>query len=428
MIKRLLISICCMLACVSGVQAEGWLMEQLPSPKIHGQNYYVSNPDSVLSPDAELRINELCARLEANTGVELAVVAVNKFDDRHVAYIFALDLFNYWGIGNAEKNTGVLFFLAKDSRDVQIITGDGISGILTDAKCGHILDSGLKYLSKNEFDKGTLRICKNIEKQLMEDENRAELYLGWKPEPAKMNIELLLYLLAGFILMLLLTWWAYRSLQGKPGQKKEAIQDNAFPVRLVTAILMFFFPLPLLLFYIALRIICNRVQSIPPNCTQCGHPMELLSDEEKAQHLTPAQQFDEKIDSFQYEVWRCTDCHAIETKPINGKNYYKYDECPKCGANAMETKSREIIAKASSKSNGKQKKSLVCTCCGHQMEKFTSLRKEFSSSGSSYRSDYNDKDDYSSSSWGSFWGDSSSSSSGSWGGGRSSGGGAGRKF
>lgn len=430
--KRILVGIWCVVVCVSGMRAEGWTVEQVPSPKGRGQAFYVSNPDGVLLSETVEQINEVCARMEANTGAELAVVAVNAFDEHKYssAHGFALKLFNHWGVGSAEANTGILLFLAKDSHDIQIITGDGVAGVLTDGKSGHILDKNIKYLVDEDFDKGMLHICLGIEKELMKDDNRSQLFLGWTPAKPKDHTNTILYFCIGFVLMFLLGIWGYKKLQGKPGMKKEEINDEAYPVRLVTGILMLFFPLPLLLFYIFYRILCKRLQDIPPVCSKCGHDKVLLPKEEAAAHLSKGQLFDEKIDSFQYEVWKCSECGEIEVKPVNGKYYYKFDLCPKCGAHAMETTKREMQSKATIDKNGWQKNTRVCQCCGFTDSKLLMLKKDYTkySSKSSSSSFFDDDDDRSSrsSSWSRSSG--SSSSSGSWGGGRSSGGGAGRKW
>ena len=418
-IKHFLLTLFCLVA-INGYAA-GWKVSDIPSPKRFGQDFYVSNPDDVLSEGAVARLNEVCRRLNDSTGVELAVVAVDKFDEERDAYFFALELFNTWEIGRAETNTGVLLFLAEESRDVQIITGDGIAGILTDGRCGKILDDNLKYLKKNDFDNGTIGICLGIERMLMWGANRSQLYLGWSPEPAKLNTSMIAYFAIGFVLMLLLGWWGYRKLQGRPGMKAKEIDDEAYPVRLVTGILMLFFPMPLLLFYIFYRILCSRLKDIPPVCAKCGRPMELLSKEDGATHLTPAQQFDEQIDSFQHEVWQCKDCGSIEVKPVNGMNHYKYDPCPKCGANAMETTHREVLSKATDSKNGQQKNTRVCLCCGFTDYKILKLKKDYVTR---HFAPDTDEDGFSSRSGGG----RSGSGGGSWGGGHSSGGGAGRRF
>jgi uncharacterized protein len=66
------------------------------------------------------------------------VIAVNSIGEMD-AFDFCYEVFQRWGIGKEGKNTGVLLFLAVESRDVRIMTGGGIEGILTDAVCHKII-------------------------------------------------------------------------------------------------------------------------------------------------------------------------------------------------------------------------------------------------------------------------------------------------
>src|SRR5690606_14356378 len=64
----------------------------IPSPKEYGQDYYVSNPNRILSAGVVDSLNRLARLVEAKTSAELAVVVVDDFvgDDD---FQFALDLF-----------------------------------------------------------------------------------------------------------------------------------------------------------------------------------------------------------------------------------------------------------------------------------------------------------------------------------------------
>ncbi len=53
---------------------------------------------------------------------------------------FGVQLGREWGIGEKEKDTGVVLILALEERQVRIEVGYGLEGILTDAKTGVILD------------------------------------------------------------------------------------------------------------------------------------------------------------------------------------------------------------------------------------------------------------------------------------------------
>ena len=112
----------------------------LPNPKAQDQYNYVCNPDGIVDQSNMLFLNRLAQQLEDSTLVELCVVAVESIGQAD-AFDFCYELFQRWGIGKEGKNTGVLLFLAVESRDIRIMTGGGIEGVLTDAVCNEIIQS-----------------------------------------------------------------------------------------------------------------------------------------------------------------------------------------------------------------------------------------------------------------------------------------------
>lgn len=417
--KRLLLTVCSLCAFVSITCAEAWTPKTVPSPKEAGQDYYVANPDGVLQQETVNRLNKGLTQLNHSTYVELAVVAIDAMGDDYYysAHSFALDLFNYWGIGDKDKNTGVLVFLARKSRDIQIITGDGIAGILTDGICGEILDYNLDYLADDDFDNGLLHICEDIANELMADENRAELLLGWKPKDTETITFWTWYVVVGCLMMILMALCGYKVLNsGKPGEPVKMVQSRADDLRFGVGCLTWIFPIPMLIYYIWHIILRNRLKRKPLFCAQCGQEMRLLDKTDPARQLNKMQQFEEQIETLSYDVWRCPACGATEAKQYKGAKQFQYDRCPSCGAYANKWKSMKVLKAATYESTGERVDYYQCAYCGHENQKKVILRKKVRSSGSSY----------SGSSWSS--GGGSYSSSGSWGGGHSSGGGAGRRF
>ena len=119
-------------------QAAVYTPKTLPNPKANDRYNFVCNPDEIVATNDVLLLNRLARQLEDSTEVELCVVAVNSIGENE-AFDFCYELFQRWGIGKEGKNTGVLVFLAVESRDIRIMTGGGIEGILTDAVCNEII-------------------------------------------------------------------------------------------------------------------------------------------------------------------------------------------------------------------------------------------------------------------------------------------------
>ncbi|MCL1929498.1 MAG: TPM domain-containing protein [Treponema sp.] len=77
--------------------------------------------------------------VDKRTGAQAVVVVVDSLqgmsrDD------YALEILRTWGIGQKDKNNGVLLLVAIADRAVKIEVGYGLEGALTDGKCGRILD------------------------------------------------------------------------------------------------------------------------------------------------------------------------------------------------------------------------------------------------------------------------------------------------
>ena len=119
-------------------QAAIYTPTSLPNPKAQDTRNYVCNPDGIVASSEVLFLNHLAQQLEDSTEVELCVIAVNSIGEMDT-FDFCYEVFQRWGIGKEGKNTGVLLFLAVESRDVRIMTGGGIEGILTDAVCHKII-------------------------------------------------------------------------------------------------------------------------------------------------------------------------------------------------------------------------------------------------------------------------------------------------
>lgn len=146
-------------------------VESVPDPKRRGQEYFVSNPDGILSSSTENRLNELCKEIETNSSAEVAIVIVNDFYGGS-DFDFAYNLFNYWGVGKNGNNNGLLLFVAKEKRKYQFITGYGMEGRLTDVTLGEIGSTYLvPHFKEGDYNGGVLAAIAAISNILSDPEN-----------------------------------------------------------------------------------------------------------------------------------------------------------------------------------------------------------------------------------------------------------------
>ena len=181
--KRYLSIVLSLVVCCLIVEAAVYTPQSVPNPRNVDAGAFVSNPDGLLSSAETAAIQRVAEQLNHATGVELVTVALGDIGSAD-AFEFSLALFNKWGIGSSGKNTGVLIFFALRSRDIRIVTGGGVEGVLPDAVCSRILDDTMiPLLAQGHYGEGLLAGNKAIASRLTEQRALAELLLDYHPKP-----------------------------------------------------------------------------------------------------------------------------------------------------------------------------------------------------------------------------------------------------
>jgi uncharacterized protein len=112
-----------------------WTVQTVPNTRLQSNDIHVSDPDGYLSDSVEMSINTaLCAIRDT---ADVFVVTLTSIGDAEPKR-FATELFNYWGIGDAQKDNGVLLLFVEDQHALEFETGYGAEATLTDAKCERI--------------------------------------------------------------------------------------------------------------------------------------------------------------------------------------------------------------------------------------------------------------------------------------------------
>lgn len=131
----------------------------IPKP-IPGE-LYVQDYEGFLSESTKQQVEELGYNLDNATGAQIVVMIINSLDGQDVNQ-FSVDVIREFGIGNKEKNNGVLFVIETDpekqgNRDVAITVGYGLEGALPDGKIGRIIDEyTTPFLEQGSVDDAVL--------------------------------------------------------------------------------------------------------------------------------------------------------------------------------------------------------------------------------------------------------------------------------
>ena len=129
-----------------------WTVRSVPNTRLESNQIHVSDPDDILSDSCEQLINTSLDAIRDQADV--FIVALNSIGDADID-VFANELFNYWGIGDAELNNGVLILLAKEQHDLKIETGYGAEATLTDALCQRIFeDNMVPFFKEDDYQSG----------------------------------------------------------------------------------------------------------------------------------------------------------------------------------------------------------------------------------------------------------------------------------
>ena len=98
----------------------------------------VTDLTATLSTADEARIGGKLAAFEANKGAQIAVLIVGTTQPEAI-FDYTLRVAEAWKLGRKGIDDGVLFVVAKNDRKLQILTGPGLQGTLTDAMSKRII-------------------------------------------------------------------------------------------------------------------------------------------------------------------------------------------------------------------------------------------------------------------------------------------------
>ena len=93
---------------------------------------------ATLSAEDESRIGARLKAFEAEKGAQIAVLIVGTTQPEAI-FDYALRVAENWKIGRKGVDDGVLFLIAKNDRKMQILSGPGLQGALTDAMSKRII-------------------------------------------------------------------------------------------------------------------------------------------------------------------------------------------------------------------------------------------------------------------------------------------------
>lgn len=347
---------------------------------------HVNDFAGLISPIDEAALQTLLTDLERQTGIEATVLTVDSIHKYPTSDAtiesFATNLFNDWGIGDADRNDGLLVLVALDERQVRLELGRGY-GREFDAAMQRVIDE--EMLPRFREERYSLGIYEGTRAAI-------QTLSGGTFQPPKRTFW---QTAVAFGRTVLSYWWA-----------------------IVLGVVGFFGVVQPL----GRRTLANIRSRIPPRCLECRHWMSKLDPSAVPNHYSEAQRMEVKLGSVTYSGWKCFHCGRVDLSP-RVVLPIKYTLCPDCN---HRTVGKYVSVKpARPGRKGVKRDTFTCHNCDYFHEEKTKITYQRPASGrssnpSSTPSSYDSGNSFSSSG-----SSGSSGSSDSFGGGSSSGGGAG---
>lgn len=123
---------------------------------------YVNDFASALNADEKTTLETTLKDFHDKYGGEVAIAIVPSLGGDAIE-TYANTLFREWGIGQKDKNNGVLLVVAIEDRKLRIEVGYGYEGVLTDARSSEIIRNTITpYFKQGAYGLGVVSGVKDI--------------------------------------------------------------------------------------------------------------------------------------------------------------------------------------------------------------------------------------------------------------------------
>jgi uncharacterized protein len=289
---------------------------------------FVNDYADLLDVQQEEDLRATLQELRDERDIEFTVLTISRMSDYgHDGAIepFATSLFNTWGIGNADRNDGVLLLVVRFDRELRIEVGSGY---------GTVLNGPMQRI---------------INKQIV-----PYFKLDAYPEGIKAGVDEVIFQIT----------------DRYPGEYDASALTRTVNrgIRIITGVVAFFGAWLGLLIVPAIPIGRRLYQRWQRNharkCPTDGSRMRRYIEETEDEMLTPGQQMEERLKSIDHDVWFCGQCDhiTIESYPTKQKTF---GACSNCNHRTLEGRSL-ITAMPSATAPGRREITWTCHHCNHE--------------------------------------------------------------
>lgn len=115
---------------------------------------YVNDYAKAIDNDSVQYILSVGKELENKTGAQVTVVVISSLQGESIES-YANDLFRSWGIGQKDKNNGLLILLSMQEKKWRVEVGTGLEGAVTDIYSASVMnDFAVPKFKQNQYGQG----------------------------------------------------------------------------------------------------------------------------------------------------------------------------------------------------------------------------------------------------------------------------------
>ncbi|MEO0905112.1 MAG: TPM domain-containing protein [Pseudomonadota bacterium] len=284
-------------------------------------DFYVNDFADLLTDSEEEELRAVLDELYTERGIEFTVLTIKRMSDYgHSGSIesFATSLFNTWGIGDADRNDGLLLLVSHLDRQLRIEVGAGYGDTLNDPM-GRVIDT---------------KIVPNF---------RLDEYA----DGIQSGVEEVIYQVVGAL----------------PGNYDASPLQKAWigVKRFITNFGWWLLaPFAVAAPYVA-RLIRRIKRNRPRICPTDGSRMRRYLEETEDDSLSPGQLMEEQLESVDYDVWYCDRCGHVTIEGYRAW-FSRYGACRECNFRTVEGDSR-VVKSATYSSSGLRRTDYHCHHC-----------------------------------------------------------------
>ena len=185
----------------------------------------VMDTANILSADTETYVTNLSVALQQECGAQIGVYTV-EYIGNNTMEGYAYEVFNAWGLGDADKDNGVLFLMAPGEDNYWITRGSGVEKQLSVSTLNSIFDSYTEdNWVKGDYDACaqqtaaalTERLCRQYGITMDVDAvGRGETGSGATVKNNSSGMGMLLIVFAILLVILLIIWLSTSKRRGPP--------------------------------------------------------------------------------------------------------------------------------------------------------------------------------------------------------------------